>query len=101
MVIGGCTGTIRRPEALLLGRYDEAGRLRYLALTHPLTGPQRHDLTGPLTPTASEGDDAGHPWPCPLPSAAIGISHAMTTARWRGGASSRLTTVKPGRGDQG
>jgi ATP-dependent DNA ligase len=29
MIIGGCTGTVNQPGALLLGRYDENGRLRY------------------------------------------------------------------------
>jgi hypothetical protein len=32
-IIGGVTGTIARPESLLLGRFDRAGRLRYTGRT--------------------------------------------------------------------
>jgi ATP-dependent DNA ligase len=68
MVIGGCTGSVRQPEALLLGRYDEHGRLRYLAQTHKLNARQRHELAGLLQPARSKGNEGGHPWPSPLPA---------------------------------
>jgi ATP-dependent DNA ligase len=67
MVIGGCTGTLTHPTALLLGRYDHHGRLRYLTQTHPLTPVQQRELAGLLTPTGPPGH-AHHPWPAPLPA---------------------------------
>jgi ATP-dependent DNA ligase len=66
MVIGGVTGTRAQPGALLLGRYDRAGVLRFLTCTHRLRTSQRRELAG-LQPVAFSG--AGHPWPCPLPAA--------------------------------
>jgi ATP-dependent DNA ligase len=68
MVVGGCTGSIRQPEALLLGRYDEDGRLRYLAQTHPLNAAQRGELAALLQPMPGKAGEAGHPWPSPLPA---------------------------------
>jgi ATP-dependent DNA ligase len=68
MVIGGCTGTLTQPYALLLGGLDRHGRLRYLAQTHPLTATQRRDLAGRLPPVPAAGSAAGHAWPCPLPA---------------------------------
>lgn len=35
-VIGGVTGTLRRPQQLVLDRYDEDGRLRAVGRTTPL-----------------------------------------------------------------
>jgi hypothetical protein len=35
VVIGGCTDTLTRPNALLLGRYDHRGRLHYLITDTP------------------------------------------------------------------
>jgi ATP-dependent DNA ligase len=68
MVIGGCTGSVNQPEVLLLGRYGENGHLRYLAQTHRLNAQQRHELAGLLRPMPRNGDEAGHPWPSPLPA---------------------------------
>jgi ATP-dependent DNA ligase len=68
MVIGGVTGSASRPVALLLGRYDHSGRLCLLAQTHPLTSAQRHELAELLRPMPFQGNDAGHPWPSPLPA---------------------------------
>jgi hypothetical protein len=67
MVIGGCTGSLNQPEALLLGRYDGDGRLRYLAQTRQLNAQQRRELAGLLRPLPG-GEEAGHPWPSPLPA---------------------------------
>ncbi|MDH2388581.1 ATP-dependent DNA ligase [Streptomyces sp. HNM0663] len=35
-IVGGVTGTLRRPQILVLGRYDEDGRLRAVGRTTPL-----------------------------------------------------------------
>ncbi|MEV7889927.1 ATP-dependent DNA ligase [Streptomyces sp. NPDC002817] len=56
-VIGGVTGTAAGPLTLLLARYDEAGDLRLIARSTPLTTVVRRDLGSRLHP-----DDAGHPW---------------------------------------
>jgi ATP-dependent DNA ligase len=64
-IIGGLVGTMRAPTALLLGRRDERGRLRYVGRTSPLTAPQRQEITAAATPVGPEGR---HPWPRPLPA---------------------------------
>ncbi|MFD7460703.1 MULTISPECIES: hypothetical protein [unclassified Streptomyces] len=45
------------PAALLLARYDAAGRLRLIARTTPLLTPVRRDLARHLHPAGPE-----HPW---------------------------------------
>jgi ATP-dependent DNA ligase len=69
-IIAGVTGTATNPTSLLLGRFDVAGRLRYVAQTHTLPTAQRPalaDLLPPLTLQATAKHQ--HPWPCPLPAA--------------------------------
>ena len=67
-IIGGITGAIEDPRALLLGRVDGRGRrLRYVARTVPLALSQRQEIGRMLT--AATGS---HPWPQPLPAAWIG-----------------------------
>ncbi|WP_331734934.1 ATP-dependent DNA ligase (plasmid) [Streptomyces sp. NBC_01166] len=56
-LIGGVTGTLRRPQVLLLGRYDTTGRLRLVGKTVPLKPGPARDLAGHLT---AAGPD--HPW---------------------------------------
>lgn len=56
-VIGGVTGTLRRPQLLVLGRYDEDGRLRAVGRTTPLTPDAARQLADHLTEAAP-----GHPW---------------------------------------
>ena len=58
-LIGGVTGTLTRPGALLLGRYaSDTGQLHYAGRTTQLTDAQAAAV-GPLL-TAST---SGHPWP--------------------------------------
>ncbi|MFF4888111.1 ATP dependent DNA ligase [Streptomyces nigra] len=45
------------PSSLLLGRYDDTGRLRFLARTTPLNPAARRDLAGRLRAAGVE-----HPW---------------------------------------
>ena len=56
-VIGGVTGTLRRPRVLILGRYDAAGWLRTVGRTVPVTAAAASMLAGRLT---AAGVD--HPW---------------------------------------
>jgi ATP-dependent DNA ligase len=67
-IIGGVTGSLTDPGILLLGRFDAAGRLRYVAQTHPLAASHRREVTGLLAPLALPGGTAEHPWPQPLPA---------------------------------
>ena len=67
-LLAGITGTRAAPEALLLGRLDSTGRLRYVGRTTPLTALQRRELA-PLLRTLPEQSEARHPWPSPLPAA--------------------------------
>jgi hypothetical protein len=72
-IIGGVTGTIGRPETLLLGRYDADGVLRYIGHTRPLTPSQRAEFAGVLRPPRSSRQRATtHPWPRPLPASWLG-----------------------------
>ncbi|MET9513462.1 hypothetical protein ABZX62_34315 [Streptomyces flavidovirens] len=56
-MIGVATGTLRRPQLLILGRYDEDGRLRAVGRTTPLTPDAARQLADHLT---EQGPD--HPW---------------------------------------
>ncbi|MFE1189966.1 ATP-dependent DNA ligase [[Kitasatospora] papulosa] len=56
-LLGGVTGSLRRPQVLLLGRYDATGRLRLVGKTVPLKPGPAQDLAKQLTAA-----DAGHPW---------------------------------------
>lgn len=71
-VVGAVTGTLDRPESLLLGRFDDAGVLRFAGQTHRVTAEHRLQLTAVLRGLAFQGPGAGHPWPCPLPAAWTG-----------------------------
>jgi ATP-dependent DNA ligase len=69
-IIGGVTGTVTEPDTVLLGRFDPAGRLRYLGRTSPLRPAQRRELAALLTPAGYRSRRGGvdHPWPQPLPA---------------------------------
>ncbi|MEW2426326.1 ATP-dependent DNA ligase, partial [Streptomyces nigra] len=56
-IIGSVTGRVESPSSLLLGRYDDTGRLRFLARTTPLNPAARRDLVGRLRAAGAE-----HPW---------------------------------------
>jgi len=66
-VVGGILGPLDAPEALLLGRPDEHGRLRVAGHTTPLTLPARRELGGLLVPARR-----AHPWPERLSSRLFG-----------------------------
>lgn len=69
LIVGGVTGTIAEPVALLVGRFDENGGLRYLGQTHPVCAGMRREVGRLLQPMTFHGDGSGHPWPVPLPAA--------------------------------
>ncbi len=56
-IVGAVTGTSAAPRTLLLGRYDDTGRLRYTGRTVPLARTATATLAGALTPAIGE-----HPW---------------------------------------
>lgn len=56
-VIGAVVGRLSAPTGVLLGRYDDAGRLRYAGRTVPLTRAAAAELAAVLRPAR-----AGHPW---------------------------------------
>ncbi|MEV8311950.1 ATP-dependent DNA ligase [Streptomyces flavidovirens] len=56
-IIGAVTGSLRRPQLLLLGRHDEHAVLRLVGRTVPLGPDAAHQLAGHLHPAAPE-----HPW---------------------------------------
>ncbi|MER5301375.1 ATP-dependent DNA ligase [Streptomyces lasiicapitis] len=78
-IVAGVTGPVSGPHSLLLGRYDSAGRLRFVARTTPLTAAARRDLGALLVPGGSE-----HPW------AGVRIS-----AGWGSREDLRFVTVRP------
>lgn len=55
-IIGAVTGTAHAPKSLLLGRFD-AGRLRLVARSTPLSRPAAAELGAALRPAGPE-----HPW---------------------------------------
>jgi ATP-dependent DNA ligase len=66
-IIGGVTGPLADPDALVLGRPDEHGRLRVAGRTRPLTPGQRAELAAVLHAPAG-----AHPWPPVIPAARFG-----------------------------
>ncbi|MFJ1796823.1 ATP-dependent DNA ligase [Kitasatospora griseola] len=56
-VVGAVTGTPAAPSALLLGRWDQDGQLRYVGRTTTLNPALAHDIGQRLTPA-----QAGHSW---------------------------------------
>ncbi|WP_369776335.1 hypothetical protein [Streptomyces sp. R33] len=56
-IIGAITGTLARPQLLVLGRHDPAGRLRAVGRTVPLRPEQARQVGEHLAAT-----DPGHPW---------------------------------------
>ncbi|MFH9067540.1 ATP-dependent DNA ligase [Streptomyces coeruleorubidus] len=56
-IVGAVTGALTSPRSLLLGRYDERGRLQYTGRTTTLTETTSSTLAGLLAPAR-----AGHPW---------------------------------------
>ncbi|MFD9560350.1 ATP-dependent DNA ligase [Streptomyces sp. NPDC059990] len=56
-IIGAITGTLTRPQLLVLGRHDAAGRLRTVGRTVTLRPDQARHVAEHLTPA-----DPGHPW---------------------------------------
>ncbi|SEU36293.1 ATP dependent DNA ligase domain-containing protein [Nonomuraea wenchangensis] len=61
-VVGGFVGSPLRPSGLILGRYDDAGRLRVVGRTTQLAAQAAAEVAPLLTPAR-----AGHPWPETLP----------------------------------
>ncbi|MFD0575215.1 ATP-dependent DNA ligase [Dactylosporangium darangshiense] len=70
-IVGGVTGSLSAPGALLLGRYDAAGRLRYVGLTNPVPAAQWGELGQAFVRYVAQqrGGTVAHPWPVPLPAA--------------------------------
>ncbi|PRX99788.1 ATP-dependent DNA ligase [Allonocardiopsis opalescens] len=67
-IIGGVTGTLRRPRELILGRYPAGGgELRVVGRTAPLAAAEQQALAALLRAAGP-----GHPWPAMLPPRANG-----------------------------
>lgn len=56
-IVGAVTGTVARPQLLVLGRYDDHGRLRSVGRTTVLRPEMARQFTGRLTPARPD-----HPW---------------------------------------
>lgn len=56
-IVGAVAGHLAVPSGVLLGRYDDEGRLRYAGRSLPLTQHAAAELARLLRPAA-----AGHPW---------------------------------------
>ena len=66
--MGGFLGSPRAPQALVLGRYDQRGRLRVIGRTFPLHREASATIAAMLTqPTGP------HPWPTVLPGGRFGL----------------------------
>jgi len=66
--VGGVLGSPRAPHALVLGRYDQRGRLRVIGRTFPLRSEASAGVAAVLTqPTGP------HPWPTVLPGGRFGL----------------------------
>lgn len=68
-IVGGVTGSLRQPQALLLGRRDVDGRLRLVGRTSPLSRAAQQELSGVLVAARHP-----HPWPATVRSGRFGGS---------------------------
>ena len=74
-VIGGVVGSPQAPVALILGRYDDGGRLRVVGRTFPLRREVRHELATMLAPPSGP-----HPWPTMLAGGRFGLPGSKAVA---------------------
>ncbi|GAB2768512.1 hypothetical protein [Streptomyces bullii] len=56
-IVGAVTGTLAAPTSLLLGRFDDSGRLQYAGRTTTLAQTASSTVAGLLAPA-----QGGHPW---------------------------------------
>jgi ATP-dependent DNA ligase len=72
-LVCGVTGTLARPETVLLGRRDATGTIRYAGRTRPLGDAVRRELSSVLRPPGA-GRQQRPPqlWPQPLPASWLG-----------------------------
>ncbi|MFD9574906.1 ATP-dependent DNA ligase [Streptomyces sp. NPDC059982] len=73
-IIGAITGTLNRPQLLILGRHDPTGHLRPIGRTVPLRPDTARELAEHLTPASS-----GHPWTGAKFSSAWGTRDLLDT----------------------
>ncbi|MEU9255463.1 ATP-dependent DNA ligase [Streptomyces sp. NPDC048270] len=73
-IVGAITGTLTRPQLLVLGRHDQDGRLRPVGSTIPLHPNAARQVAEHLTAAAP-----GHPWTGAKFSAAWGSRDALDT----------------------
>jgi ATP-dependent DNA ligase len=66
-VVAGVSGSVERPESLILGRPNERGELWMIGRAGKLAAPERTRIGALLRPAAGE-----HPWPATLPSGRFG-----------------------------
>ncbi|UUA11587.1 MULTISPECIES: ATP-dependent DNA ligase [Streptomyces] len=71
-IVGAVTGSLAAPRTVLLGRYDDAGRLRYTGRSATLSQAAGRDLAELLTPPP-----AAHPWQGWTFSAGWGTQRAL------------------------
>jgi hypothetical protein len=71
-IVGGVTGTISKPETLLLARLDARGVLRYIGRTLPLKDLRRTEMRRALRPLGGSRQNTEPPWPQPLPASWLG-----------------------------
>ncbi|MFD8294384.1 hypothetical protein ACFV2B_40040 [Streptomyces lavendulae] len=79
-IVGAITGTLNRPQLLVLGRHDTDGRLRTVGRTTTLRPEQARQVAGHLAPA-----DPGHPWEGMKFAAAWGSREALDVALVRPG----------------
>ncbi|MFG2484996.1 ATP-dependent DNA ligase [Streptomyces virginiae] len=73
-IVGAITGTLTRPQLLVLGRHDTGGRLRAVGRTVPLRPEAARQVAEHLTAAAP-----GHPWTGAKFSAAWGSRDVLDT----------------------
>ncbi|SDH68723.1 hypothetical protein [Pseudonocardia oroxyli] len=68
-VVGGVIGPMREPGALVVGRYDQRGRLQVVGRTLPLARAARSEVGARLRPPLGV-----RPWPAVLPGGRLGLA---------------------------
>ncbi|WP_371614102.1 hypothetical protein [Streptomyces sp. NBC_00454] len=89
-VIGAITGTLARPQLLVLGRHDAAGRLRAVGRTVPLRPEQARPIAEHLTAA-----DPDHPWTRVRFAAAWGSREVLDTVLVRPDLVAEISADRP------
>jgi len=83
--------------SLLLGLYDDDGRLASVGVASSFPMARRRELWGELQPLVVAADDADHPWTAAAQATGTRTPREAETSRWAAGKDLSFTPLRPDR----